>query len=109
MKKLAFIVALLLAASPAAAQGTTSNNQQSVQGGPSVPSEGQSSGGQTTGVVCTEEMTATFCNVPTGPNTNGYQSSGGSGSSGGAGSNTPSVSPATPLCGIEPPANELCN
>jgi hypothetical protein len=46
----------------------------------------------TTGVICIEEMTATFCNVPSGPNTNGYGSLGGSGtgsktgSSGGSGS-----------------------
>jgi hypothetical protein len=41
----------------------------------------------------------------TGPNTNGYGSSGGSGSRGGAGSNTSSIPP----CAEEPPANELCN
>jgi hypothetical protein len=104
MNKFALIATLVLAATPALAQGTTSNDQQSVQGGQSAPSEGRG-----TGAICAEEMTATFCSVPTGPNTNGYQSSGGSGSSGGAGSNTSSVSPATPVCGTEPPANELCN
>lgn len=80
----------------------------------------------TTGVICIEEMTATFCNVPSGPNTNGYGSLGGSGSGsgtgssggsgstggsaaasggGGAGVNTSSI----PACGGFPTANELCN
>jgi hypothetical protein len=35
-------------------------------------------------------MTATFCNVPSGPNTNGYGSPGGAGSGGGTG---PSANP----------------
>jgi hypothetical protein len=62
MKKLALIAVLLLAASPVAAQ------QQPL-----------GAGGQTnasilpnTGVICEEEMTATFCNVPTSPNTGGF-------------------------------------
>jgi hypothetical protein len=50
-------------------------------------------------------ITATFCNVPTAPNTNGYGSGGGLGSSGGAGSNTSSIPP----CPDFPPVNELCN
>jgi hypothetical protein len=102
MKKLALIVALLSVASPVAAQVVTSGGQQQfgVQGGQLAPSQGP-----ITGVICDEEITATFCNVPTGPNTNGYGSSGGSGSSGGAGSNTSSIPP----CPEEPPANELCN
>jgi len=71
MKKLALIYALLLAASPAAAQLATSSrvqelNGQSVQ---TTPIEAP-----TTGVFCIEEMTATFCNVTTGPNTSGYGS-----------------------------------
>ena len=64
-----------------------------------------------------EEMTATFCNVTTGPNTSGYgsrgvstssgatASSGVSASSGSAGSVSPSILP----CSSEPPFNELCN
>src|ERR1700677_3700287 len=104
MKKLALIAALLVAACPAAAQVTTSNSQQQ-------SSESALSQVPTTGAICDEEMTATFCNVPTSPNTNGYGSSGAVGSSaesassGGAGSNTPSIPP----CGSEPPADELCN
>ena len=71
MKKLALVYALLLAASPAAAQLATSQrvqrlNGQSVQSTPTVA--------PTTGVFCIEEMTATFCNVVTGPNTSGYGS-----------------------------------
>jgi hypothetical protein len=102
MKKLALIAALLSAGSPVAAQVVTSNGQQQfgVQGGQSAPSQAP-----ITGAICDEEITATFCNVPTRPNTNGYGSSGGSGSSGGAGSNTSSIPP----CAEEPPANELCN
>jgi hypothetical protein len=69
MKKLALISALLLAASLAAAQLATSSrvqqlNGQSVQSTPTVA--------PTTGVFCIEEMTATFCNVVTGPNTSGW-------------------------------------
>jgi hypothetical protein len=98
MIKLALVAALIVAASPAAAQVTTSNSQQ--QSGQSASSQAP-----TTGVICDEEMTATFCNVPTGPNTSGYQSSGGSGSSSSAGSVTPSIPP----CAAEWPADELCN
>jgi hypothetical protein len=87
MNKLGVIATLLLAAAPAAAQSQA----------------------PTTGVICSEEMTATFCNVPTSPNTNGYQSSGGSGSGSGTASNTPSISPSIPPCAAEPPADELCN
>jgi hypothetical protein len=114
MKKLVLISALLLAASPAAAQLATSQrvqqlNGQSVQSTPTVA--------PTTG-FCIEEMTATFCNVVTGPNTSGYgsrsvstsssraaSSSGVSASSGGAGA----ISPSIPPCSSEPPFNELCN
>src|ERR1700730_5527141 len=66
MRKLALIAALLLAASPVAAQS---------------PQQPLGAGGQTntsqltnTGVICTEAMLGTFCNVPTSPNTNGYGS-----------------------------------
>ena len=101
MKKLALIAALVLAASPVAAQ------QQPL-----------GAGGQTntspltnTGVICNEEMTATFCNVPSSPSHGGYGSTAVSGSSaasassGGAGSNTSSIPP----CPDFRPANELCN
>jgi hypothetical protein len=96
MKKLALIAALLLA-SPVAAQS---------------PQQPLGAGGQTntsqlpnTGVICEEEITATFCNVPTSPSHGGYGSSSGSASSGGAAAVTPSIPP----CSAFPPANELCN
>jgi hypothetical protein len=114
MKKLALISALLLAASSASAQVATSQRLQQL-GGQSVQSTPTEA--PTTGVFCIEEMTATFCNVTTGPNTSGYgsrgvstssgttASSGVSASSGGA----RSVSPSIPRCLSEPPFNELCN
>src|SRR5262245_47925357 len=113
MKKLALISALLLAASPAAAQLATSSRVQQL-GGPAVQSAPVEA--PPTGVFCIEEMTATFCNVTTGPNTSGYgsrsvstssraASSGVSASGGGAGANSPSIPP----CSSEPPFNELCN
>jgi hypothetical protein len=110
MKKLALIVTLLLGASPVAAQVATLNGQQQsgvqlgvqsgVQRGQPAPSQAP-----TTGTICIEEMTATFCNVSTGPNTNGYGSSAASAPSGGPGANTSSI----PHCAAEPPFNEMCN
>ena len=77
MKKLTLITALLLATSPVAAQ----SGQQAL-----------GAGGQTnnsplpdTGIVCQQEMTATFCNAPTSPNIGGFGSSRGSTSSEGSG------------------------
>ena len=114
MKKLALISALLLAASPAGAQLATSSRVQQLGGEPvqSTPTVAP-----TTGVFCIQEITATFCNVVTGPNTSGYgsrsvstsssraASSGVSASSGGAGA----ISPSIPPCSSEPPFNELCD
>jgi hypothetical protein len=71
MKKLALISALLFAASPAAAQVATSQSEAQL-GGQSIQSAGSQA--PTTGVECTEEMTATFCNVPSGPSEGGYGS-----------------------------------
>ena len=112
MKKFALISALLLAASPAEAQLATSQRVQQL-GGESVQSTPIEA--PRTGVFCIEEMTATFCNVTTAPNTSGYgrvstsrsgaSSSGVSASSGGAGA----ISPSIPPCSSEPPFNELCN
>jgi hypothetical protein len=118
MKKLALIAGLLSAASPVAAQSV----QQPLGAG------GQINNSQlpNTGVICIEEMTATFCNVPTGPNTAGYGSRGGTGSSSGTGSSGGSASSSgsgssggaggagttaspTPPCSAFPPPNELCN
>ena len=110
MRKLTLIAALLLAPSPVAAQ-----SQQQALG----------AGGQTnnstlpdTGIICVEEMSATFCNVATSPNNSGYgsrssagsastgasTSSAGSASTGVSGSSTSSIPP----CGAFPPPNELC-
>jgi hypothetical protein len=114
MKKLALIYALVLVASPAAAQLATTSEVQQL-GGPAVQSTATVA--PPTGVFCIEEMTATFCNVTTGPNTSGYgsrsvstsssraASSGVSASSGGAGAISPSILP----CSSQPPFNELCN
>lgn len=98
MKKLALVAALILAASPVAAQVATSNTQElSGEGALSAPSQAP-----VTGVICIEEMTATFCNVPTAPSNGGYSSG-----SVTVGSSAPPAS--TPPCLDFPPANELCN
>ena len=60
MKKLSLIAALLLGASPVAAQ--------SVQQPLGTSGEINNSTLTNTGVICLEEMVATFCNVPAGPN-----------------------------------------
>jgi hypothetical protein len=111
MKKLALIYALLLVASPAAAQLATSSEVQQL-GGPAVQSTATVA--PPTGVFCIEEMTATFCNLTTGPNTSGYGSRRVSTSSSGAASSASSggagaISPSIPPCSSEPPFNELCN
>jgi hypothetical protein len=111
MKRLALIAALLLAASPVAAQSV----QQPLGTGGQINNSSLTN----TGVICIEEMTATFCNVASGPNHSGYGSRGsvgssaasglsaGSGVSGPTGSAAPSA--AIPTCPEFPPANELCN
>jgi hypothetical protein len=98
------IIALLSATSPVAAQSTTANQQQQPLG----------AGGQTvtspltnTGVICQQEMVATFCNVASSPNSAGYGSNGGAAATS-AGITTPSA--AIPACGEGiVTANELCN
>jgi hypothetical protein len=119
MRILALIVALLLAASPVAAQ-------QQVE-------QALGTGGQindsilpNNGLICVQEMVATFCNQPTGPNTAGYGSStafsgssatsgtsAASGSSAGAGVGAASgvgiSTTSIPPCGAFPSPNELCN
>jgi hypothetical protein len=115
MKILPLTAALLLMASPLAAQ--TSQIQQPLGAG----GQTNNSSLTNTGVICLEEMVATFCNVASSPNTRGYGSSAASGSSTGAGSSagsgasggsfsssgtsTTSIHP----CGAFPPPNELCN
>jgi hypothetical protein len=109
MKKLALITALLLATSPVAAQSP----QQALSGSGTT----NSSPLPNTGIICQEEMTATFCNVPTSPNTSGYGSSRGSAASGGsvsiggsaASSGVRSNASSVPLCASGTPANELCD
>jgi hypothetical protein len=102
MKNLPLIAALLLAALPVAAQ------EQPLGAG------GQTNTSQlpNTGVICQEEIAATFCNVPTAPSHGGYGSGAVSGlsaaSSSGGGSSAP-PSPSIPTCSEFPPANELCN
>jgi hypothetical protein len=130
---LAAALALGSAASPAAAQskGQTQGNGQNAQSPSelsaltqSTPTQPAATQAPITGTFCIEEMTATFCNVVTGPNTNGYGGSsvaapgsssagtGGtvgsisaSGTGSGAGGNTSSVPP----CPSEPPFDEMCN
>ena len=103
MKKLALVTALLLATllfatSPFAAQ----QRQQPLGAG----GQTNTSSLPNTGVICQELMTATFCNVPTSPNTGGYGSGAGAASTS-TGITTPS--PAIPICAEFPSANELCN
>ena len=101
MKKLTLITALLLATSPVAAQ----SRQQAL-----------GAGGQTnnsplpdTGIVCQQEMTATFCNAATSLNSAGYGPIGaGAASSTGTGS-AGSTMTSVPPCAALGPANELCN
>jgi hypothetical protein len=96
---------LVAAASPVAAQSATTQ-------------------APITGTFCIEEMTATFCNVVTSPNTSGYGGSSVSASSSGAATGTTvgsisasgtgtsaggNTSSSIPPCPSEPPFNELCN
>ena len=67
MKMFAMTVALLLAASPVAAQ---QQRQQALGAGGQV----NNSTLPNTGLICIEEMVATFCNLPVGPNLAGYGS-----------------------------------
>jgi hypothetical protein len=99
MKMFLLFIALLSASSPVAAQ--TASHQPLGAGG-----QTNTSTLPNTGVICIEEMTATFCNVATNPNNAGYGTPGGAGATS-AGITTPS--PAIPTCGGFPPANELCN
>ena len=109
MTKVAIVFAILLAASPVAAQ----SQQQELGTGGMI----NNSILPNTGIFCIEEMTATFCNVPSGPNTNGYGSSGGSAAGGGsvsigvsaASSGVRSNASSLPLCASGTPANELCD
>ena len=111
MKKLALIAVLLLATSPVAAQ--------SVQQPLGTGGQTNNSSLTDTGVICLQEMVATFCNVPTSPNHSGYGSSGSVGSSAASGlsagpgvagpSGSAASAAAIPTCSEFPPANELCN
>ena len=85
MRKRALIAVMLMATSPASAQVATSPNQQGLLPGQTgeLASTQAATQAPTTGVFCAEEMTATFCNVPTGPNTGGYGTGGGPSATGG--------------------------
>jgi hypothetical protein len=101
MTKVAIVFALLLAASPVAAQ-----SQQQTLGAGSTTNNSPLTN---TGIICQEEMTATFCNTPTSPNASGYGSSGaGAASSSGTGS-AGSTMTSIPPCAALGPADELCN
>ena len=125
MKILALTVALLFAAWPVAAQ--TSQTQQPL----GANGQRNNSTLTNTGVICQEEMVATFCNVGTGPNNAGYGTHGGAAGScvsrpcppesGPSASDlrgpddrivssTSTPTPSIPACGEGVvPANELCN
>jgi hypothetical protein len=99
MKRLVFLAALVSMPAPVLAQSTTSIGAS--------PFAAQR---PTTGVFCTQEMTATFCNVVTRPNNSGYGRSGSgsttaAGAGGAGGGNTSSIPP----CPAAPPFNELCD
>ena len=116
MKMFALTIPLLLAASPVAAQ-----QQQALGAGGQI----NNSTLPNTGLICIQEMVATFCNLPVGPNNAGYGSStafsgssarsgtsAGSGSSAGSGVGAASgsgISTSIPPCGAFPSPNELCN
>jgi hypothetical protein len=118
MKILALTVSLLLMSSPIAAQ-------QRVEQALGTGGQVNNSILPNNGLICVEEMVATFCNQPTGPNTAGYGSStassgsnatsgsgAASGSSAGSGVGASSSGISTtsiPSCGAFPPPNELCN
>ena len=119
MKTLALTLALLVTASPVAAQ---QQREQALGTGGQINSTILPNNS----LICIEEMVATFCNQPVGPNTAGYGSStafsGSSATSGtsaasgsGAGSGVGAVSSSgisttsVPACGAFPPPNELCN
>ena len=100
--KLPFVIALLLVTSSVAAQQVTTSQQPLGTGGQTITSPLSTP----SGAICQQEMTATFCNVPTSPNNGGYGSGGGAAATS-AGITTPS--PAIPSCQDFPAANELCN
>jgi hypothetical protein len=122
MNKVAFLASsvtalvffLVASPVPASAQAAPSNGQLpfALQGngsvvpqGPQGPQVPQTPRAPATGVFCIEEMTATFCNVVTGPNINGYGTSTGPASNSAAAGSTSSVPP----CPAHPPFNELCD
>jgi hypothetical protein len=103
MRLIALTVALVPLTSAAVAQGVTQGDQ-SIR-----PTEGQSSPsssqGPTTGVICREEISATFCNVVGSPSNGGFGStSGAQGTVGSSADPTP-----TPPCGNFWPPAEQCD
>ncbi len=109
----AIILLVAVVALPAGAQVVAPNGQSLSTGQTGTT---RSTLAPITGTFCIEEMTATFCNVITGPNINGYGSRSTAGSSSSAGSASLSASGGTagirssiPSCSAEPPFNELCD
>jgi hypothetical protein len=100
MTKVAVVSALLLAASPAGAQ----SQQQALGAAGTINNSPLTD----PGIICQEEMTATFCNTATSPNTSGFGSGSGAASSSGAGS-AGNTMMSIPTCGALGPADELCN
>ena len=103
MRLVPLTVALVALASPAVAQSVTQRDQ-------SVANEGQSSSlssssGPTTGVICIEEISATFCNVVGSPSNGGFGST--SGAQGTVGSSA--VPTPIPTCGDFWPPGEQCD
>ena len=99
------------------ANSNTANALGVTTGTPTTTQQQTSNRSPTIGVICIEEMTATFCNVPSGPSEGGYGSRGVSTSSSASGTSSVSassggaggISSSIPPCGSEPPFNELCN
>jgi hypothetical protein len=118
MTRLGFTAAsvyLFVFAMPAAAvaQSATSSGQSPFNSQRDQSTRAPTLRAPTTGVFCTQEMTATFCNVVTGPNTNGYGrnavgSTGAAGVGGTAGAGGAAAS-SLPPCPSHPPFNELCD
>jgi hypothetical protein len=101
MTKVAMVAALLLAASPAGAQ----SQQQALGAGGTINNSPLTN----TGIICQEEMTATFCNTATSPNTSGFGSSGAGAASSSGTRSAGSTMMSIPTCGAVGPAEELCN
>lgn len=103
MRLFAVTLALVILITPAAAQVVTQRDRSAFQAeGQSSPS---SSPGPTTGVICQEEVDATFCNAVGSPSNWGFGAT--SGAQGTVGS--PAVPTPIPACGNFWPPGEQCD